>query len=72
MNIHDKTIAELAQGLKNKEFSSVELTQHYLDRINASDLNACGVHYIANPLKTRVSRNVLIDIIFTPICFYFR
>ncbi|VVM26021.1 Aspartyl-tRNA(Asn) amidotransferase subunit A (EC @ Glutamyl-tRNA(Gln) amidotransferase subunit A (EC [uncultured Gammaproteobacteria bacterium] len=40
MNIHDKTIAELAQGLKNKEFSSVELTQHYLDRINASDLNA--------------------------------
>jgi len=38
--MHTKTIAELAQGLKNKEFSSVELTQHYLNRINASDLNA--------------------------------
>ncbi|CAC9492797.1 Aspartyl-tRNA(Asn) amidotransferase subunit A (EC 6.3.5.6) @ Glutamyl-tRNA(Gln) amidotransferase subunit A (EC 6.3.5.7) [uncultured Gammaproteobacteria bacterium] len=40
MSIHNKTIAELAQGLKSKEFSSVELTQNYLDRINASDLNA--------------------------------
>lgn len=40
MGIHNKTIAELAQGLKSKEFSSVELTQNYLDRINASDLNA--------------------------------
>jgi aspartyl-tRNA(Asn)/glutamyl-tRNA(Gln) amidotransferase subunit A len=38
--MHTKTIAELTQGLKNKEFSSVELTQHYLDRINTSDLNA--------------------------------
>ncbi len=38
--MHTKTIAELAQGLKNKDFSSVELTQHYLDRIKASDLNA--------------------------------
>ncbi|WP_138145908.1 Asp-tRNA(Asn)/Glu-tRNA(Gln) amidotransferase subunit GatA, partial [Bathymodiolus heckerae thiotrophic gill symbiont] len=38
--MHTKTIVELTQGLKNKEFSSVELTQHYLDRINTSDLNA--------------------------------
>ncbi len=38
--MHTKTIAQLAQGLKNKDFSSVELTQHYLNRINASDLNA--------------------------------
>ena len=40
MSIHQKTIAELAQGLKDKEFSSVEITQHYLDRIKQSDLNA--------------------------------
>lgn len=40
MSIHKKTIAELAQGLKDKEFSSVEITQHYLDRIKRSDLNA--------------------------------
>ncbi len=40
MSLHKKTIAELAQGLKDKEFSSVEITQHYLDRIKQSDLNA--------------------------------
>jgi aspartyl-tRNA(Asn)/glutamyl-tRNA(Gln) amidotransferase subunit A len=40
MSLHNKTIVELTQGLKSKEFSSVELTQNYLDRINASDLNA--------------------------------
>lgn len=33
----DKTLAELAQGLKNGDFSSVELTQAYLDRIAAED-----------------------------------
>ncbi|HAD99258.1 MAG TPA: Asp-tRNA(Asn)/Glu-tRNA(Gln) amidotransferase GatCAB subunit A [Gammaproteobacteria bacterium] len=38
--MHHKTIAQLSQGLSSGEFSSVELTQHYLDRINASDLNA--------------------------------
>ncbi|SMN10512.1 Aspartyl-tRNA(Asn) amidotransferase subunit A @ Glutamyl-tRNA(Gln) amidotransferase subunit A [uncultured Candidatus Thioglobus sp.] len=38
--MHNKTIVELAQGLKNKDFSAVELTQHYLDRIKTSDLNA--------------------------------
>jgi len=38
--MHTLSVAELSKGLKNKEFSSVELTQHYLDRINRSDLNA--------------------------------
>lgn len=33
----DKTLAELAQGLENGDFSSVELTQAYLDRIEAED-----------------------------------
>jgi aspartyl-tRNA(Asn)/glutamyl-tRNA(Gln) amidotransferase subunit A len=40
MNIHKLTVAELSKGLKNKEFSSVELTKHFLARINQSDLNA--------------------------------
>ncbi|HEB77912.1 MAG TPA: Asp-tRNA(Asn)/Glu-tRNA(Gln) amidotransferase subunit GatA [Methylothermaceae bacterium] len=31
--MHTKTLAELAQGLKKREFSSRELTQHFLDRI---------------------------------------
>ncbi|KAA0445174.1 MAG: Asp-tRNA(Asn)/Glu-tRNA(Gln) amidotransferase subunit GatA [Candidatus Thioglobus sp.] len=38
--MHNKTIAQLSQGLKNRDFSSVELTQHYLQRINSSNLNA--------------------------------
>ena len=40
--MHEKTLAELKQGLENKEYSSVELTRHFLDRIAALDakLNA--------------------------------
>ena len=40
MGIHTKTIAQLSQGLSSGEFSSVELTQYYLNRINASEFNA--------------------------------
>ena len=35
--MHTKTIAEMSRGLKEKEFSSVELTQHFLDRIEKHD-----------------------------------
>lgn len=35
--MHTKTIAELVQGLQNKDFSSQELTQHYLNRIQRLD-----------------------------------
>ena len=38
--MHKLSIAELSKGLKNKEFSSVELTKHYLDRIGVSSLNS--------------------------------
>ena len=37
--MHNNTIAELAQGLRNKDFSSEELTRHYLDRIERLDGN---------------------------------
>jgi len=42
MSIHGKTLAELAVGLRNKEFSSVELTKLFLERMEASQrsLNA--------------------------------
>lgn len=33
--MHDKSIKALAQGLRDKDFSSVELTQFYLERIDA-------------------------------------
>ncbi|MEC7596607.1 MAG: Asp-tRNA(Asn)/Glu-tRNA(Gln) amidotransferase subunit GatA [Pseudomonadota bacterium] len=38
--MHNLTIAEQIEGLRNKDFSSLELTQHYLNRINDSELNA--------------------------------
>ena len=38
--IHNLTIAEQIKGLKNRDFSSLELTQHYLNRIDNSNLNA--------------------------------
>ncbi len=40
--VHSKTLAQLAAGLRKKEFSSTELTRLFLDRIEASQptLNA--------------------------------
>lgn len=40
--MHQKTLAQLIQALKEKSISSVELTQHYIDRIDKhdSDLNS--------------------------------
>ena len=40
--LHRRTLAELASGLRAREFSSVELTQALLARVNASQakLNA--------------------------------
>ncbi len=41
--MHDQTIAELAAALRAKRFSSRELTEHYLERIERLDpaLNSC-------------------------------
>ncbi|MGX9217764.1 Asp-tRNA(Asn)/Glu-tRNA(Gln) amidotransferase subunit GatA [Massilia varians] len=38
--MHNKTIKELSALLQSKQVSSVELTKHYLDRIEASSHNA--------------------------------
>lgn len=37
--MHANTIAQIARDLRNKEYSSEELTQHYLDRIQRLDPN---------------------------------
>jgi aspartyl-tRNA(Asn)/glutamyl-tRNA(Gln) amidotransferase subunit A len=37
MTIHTQSLTELAQGLRSKQFSSVELTQHFLERIKRYD-----------------------------------
>jgi aspartyl-tRNA(Asn)/glutamyl-tRNA(Gln) amidotransferase subunit A len=39
MNMHDLTLAQTAQALADKKFSSREVTQHYLDRITRLDKN---------------------------------
>jgi aspartyl-tRNA(Asn)/glutamyl-tRNA(Gln) amidotransferase subunit A len=33
MKLHELSVAELGRGLRGREFTSVELTRHYLDRI---------------------------------------
>ena len=38
--MHNLTLTEQIKGLKNRDFSSLELTQHYLNRIDNSKLNA--------------------------------
>jgi len=39
--MHNKSLRELALGLKNSDFSSVELTQYFLNRLDANkDINA--------------------------------
>ena len=35
--MHNKSLTELAAGLRAGEFTSVELTQHFLDRIEKYD-----------------------------------
>ncbi|MFK8067484.1 MAG: Asp-tRNA(Asn)/Glu-tRNA(Gln) amidotransferase subunit GatA [Gammaproteobacteria bacterium] len=35
--MHNKTLSEMSTALKNKEFSSEELTRHFLDRIKQHD-----------------------------------
>ncbi len=40
--MHDKTIAQLSAGLRAKEYSSVELTQAYYDRIEQYDAQLNG------------------------------
>ncbi len=40
MEFHQLTLKELQKGLSNKDFSSVELTSHFIKRVQNSELNA--------------------------------
>ena len=35
--MHNKTVSELKKDLENKKISSVELTNHFIDRIKSID-----------------------------------
>ncbi len=47
MELHELTIKEAAQKLRNKEISSVELTKHHIDRIKAIDPEVHAYLYVA-------------------------
>ena len=61
--MHDKTLAELAGGLTRKDFSSVELTQHFLDRIKRFDgelnsfITVCESAALARAAAADAARN---------------
>ena len=55
--MHDLTIAELSQKLKDKEFSSVELTSHYLDRIKKYDGTINSYITVTDELAVEQAKN---------------
>ena len=62
MSLHTRSVAELAAGLKAKEFSSVELTRHFLARIAAANpalnafLTVTGDRALADAARADVAR----------------
>ncbi len=42
--MHNLTLAQISQGLEAGDFTSVEITQHFLDRIQALDKNDGGLN----------------------------
>ena len=62
MSLHEKSLRELAQELHNKNISSVEMTQHFLDRIQQYDKNlnafvtVAGEHALAQAKQADVRR----------------
>ncbi len=60
MGLHTKTMAEMAAGLENGEFTSVELTQSMLDRIAAHDdkLNALLTVTVEEALKVAAKEDL--------------
>jgi aspartyl-tRNA(Asn)/glutamyl-tRNA(Gln) amidotransferase subunit A len=43
-NMHNLTLSQISQGLNNGDFTSVEITQHYLDRISKFDQGENGIN----------------------------
>ncbi len=56
MSLHNKTIRELSEDLHNKSISSVELTQHYLDRIEKYDSQLNSFVTVTNDLALEQAR----------------
>ncbi len=47
MELHELTVKEAAEKLQSKEFSAVELNQHFLDRIKKVDTDVHAFLYVA-------------------------
>lgn len=55
--MHQKTISQLRQGLANKEFSSVELTQHFLQRIKQHDVQLNSFITVSDDIALEQAKN---------------
>lgn len=56
--LHRKSIKELHNGLLNKEFTSVELTEHFLDRISKYDVKLNSFITVTTDLALKQARLV--------------
>ena len=43
-DMHNLTLAQISKGLEAGDFTSVEITQHFLDRIDTLDQNDGGIN----------------------------
>jgi aspartyl-tRNA(Asn)/glutamyl-tRNA(Gln) amidotransferase subunit A len=55
--MHQLTIADLISGLQKKQFSSVEVTQHYLDRIQRLDKTYNSYITVTSDLALQQAKN---------------
>ena len=60
MNPHHATVAEIGRGLRAREYSSVEITRHFLDRIGRANeslnafLTVTGARALADALERMI------------------
>jgi aspartyl-tRNA(Asn)/glutamyl-tRNA(Gln) amidotransferase subunit A len=59
MSLHLSTAAELGRGLAARQYSSVEVTRHFLDRIGR--VNAALNAFVTRVARTRASRAARAD-----------
>ena len=62
MNLHHMTAAEIGRGLRDRKFTSIEATKHFLERIDRSGKLPAG----AFPGRPDIRFDALVVVTFTP------